>query len=323
MKALLLSLVFAAGAFAQTPAAPEPLPADVDAALAGMVNFEGSVTLGVTDMVTSVTPSIMPFGWTLLGLFGAYALLQTLLQGTMRSLAAYHYHPLATTVAYVTVLFRIAIGSLMMSFYMVPLPGVPFNFHNMFPYLAEALAKAVTTDLFKQVLGHFADAVHYLPPIGIFAVLPALLTMVVLLLIVLGQVGMTIMTAGSYAIVGVLTLCGPLLIPFYVLPGHDKKFWSWFDNMLAYSMYSFVGTAFIYVFCHSYMDFFLNLHGFGVGQWLVSVPYLALITVVFLWAMFKVPEITHLVFGGIGGVAQGFNNSLQSLVVWGVARAML
>jgi hypothetical protein len=108
-----------------------------------------------------------------------------------------------------------------------------------------------------------------------------------------------------------------------VLPGHDKKFWTWFDHMLAYSMYVFVGAGFIFIFCHSYLDFFSNLHGYTVGQWLVSVPYLMLITVVFLWTMFKVPEITHIIFGGIGGVASGFANALQSLAVRGIASALL
>jgi len=294
----------------------------VDRAVAVMVNFEGTVTSGVTDLVTTVAPSIMPFGWTLLGLFGVYALLQVLLQNTLRSLTTHFYHPLATIVAYVAVLFRVVIAGTMMTFYLIPMPGFSINFHQIFPNLAQALSKAVTADLLKQVLGHFADAVQFLPPVGMFQVLPALLTVLVLLLIALGQVGMTIITAGSYAIVGVLTLCGPLMIPFYVLPGHDKKFWTWFDNMLAYSMYTFVGTAFIYIFCHSYLDFFSNLHGFSVGQWLVSVPYLALITIVFLWTMFKVPEITHMVFGGIGGVAQGFANNLQSLAVMGISKAL-
>ena len=45
-------------------------------------------------------------------------------------MSLHHYNPLATTVAYVAVLFRIAIATLMMTFYMVPLPGLPFNFHQ-------------------------------------------------------------------------------------------------------------------------------------------------------------------------------------------------
>jgi hypothetical protein len=300
-----------------------PVPADVDKAISATVNFEGTVTAGVTDLVTAVAPSMMPIGWTLLGFFGAYALLMVLLQSVKGAAGSHYYHPLAGVVAYVSILFRIAVASLMLTFYLIPMPGMSINFHQIFPNLAMHLSNAITTNLLKQVLAHFGDAVHFLPPTGFLQVLPAMLTMAVLLLIGLAQVGMTIITAGSYAIVGVLTLCGPLMIPFYVLPGHDKKFWSWFDNMLSYSMYIFVGSGFIFVFCHSYIDFFTNLHGFSVGQWLVSLPYLLLITVSFLWVMFKVPEITHLVFGGVGGIAQGFANTVQSLAVRAVSESFL
>jgi hypothetical protein len=315
MKQLLLGIVFASVAFGQA------IPVDSDTAFAGTLNFEASVTAGVTDLVSTVAPSIMPFGWTILALFGVYALLQTLIQGTMRSLAMHHYAPLATTVAYIAILFRIAIAAAMLSFYMTPLPGVPFNFHQMFPFLANALSHAISTDLLAQVLTDFNNAIHYLPSAGMFEILPAILTISVLFIFALAEVAMTVITAGSYAIVGLLTLCGPLMIPFYVLPGHDKRFWTWFDNMLAYSMYVFIGTGFIFIFCHPYLQFFMNMHSYSISQWLVSVPYLLLITVVFLWTMFRVPEITHIIFGGVGGVAQGFASSMQSMAVRGIVAA--
>jgi hypothetical protein len=317
MRKLLLLIVFAPAAFGQGAI---PLPPDVDLAIAATVNFEGTITKGVTELVTSVAPSLMPFGWTLLGLFGAYALLQSLLQGAMRQFVSYHYHPLAIVVAYVAILFRIAIAAAMMGFYMVPIPGVGLNFHQIFPSLAQALSSAVTTDLLKQVMGDMNDAIHFLPAVGMFQVLPGLLTVLVLGTIALAQLAMTVITAGSYCIVGVLTCVGPLMIPFYVMPGHDKKFWNWLDNMLAYSMYVFVGACFIFVFCHSYVDFFANMKNYTVASWLVSLPYMLIITGAFLWTMFKVPEITHLIFGGIGGVAQSFSNAVQSAAVFGAAK---
>ena len=318
MKPLLLLILAASTALAA------PLvPPDADTAIAGALDFQGQVTAGVTDLVTAVAPSMMTFGWSLLALFGVYALLQTLLQGTMRAFSAHHHNPLTLMVAYVSIVFRIACAVAMMSFYMRPIPGVPFNFHQMFPYLANALSSAITMDLTKQVLTQFNDAIHYLPSAGMFEVLPALLTIVVILLIGLAEIGMTVITSSAYAIVGLLTLCGPLMIPFYVLPGHDKRFWQWFDNMLAYSMYVFVGTGFIFIFCHPYLQFFSNLHGYTVGQWLPTISYLLLITVVFLWTMFRVPEITHIIFGGVGGVAQGFANSIQALAVRAIVAAAL
>jgi hypothetical protein len=264
----------------------------------------------------------MTFGWTLLALFGVYALLQVLLQGSLRSMSSYHSHTLAMVVSYIAVLFRITACVVMLSFYSTPIPGVGFNFHQMFPALANALAGTISTALAQQVITAFNNALHYLPTAGIFDVLPAIVTIVVLILLGLAEIGMVVITSGSFAIVGLLTLCGPLMIPFYVLPGWDKRFWSWFDNMLAYSMYVFSGTAFIFIFCHPYLQFFANLQSYTVGQWLPQIPYLLLITVSFLWTMFKVPEITHLIFGGAGGVAQGFANTLQGLTVRAIVAAV-
>lgn len=309
--------------FAVNLSAAPPIPTDADTAIAGTLNFQGQVTAGVTDLLTSVSPSMMRFGWSLLAMFAAYALLKTLIQGTLRSLSSHHVNHMATTVAYVSVLFRILCASTMMTFYMRPLPGVPFNFHQIFPYLANALAAEINNDLLKQVITQFNDVIHYLPSAGMFEVLPAIITVIVLFVLALAEVSMTMITAGSFAIVGMLTLCGPLLIPFYVLPGHDKRFWAWFDNMLAYSMYVFVGTGFIFIFCHPYLDFFANLHSYTVGQWLVSLPYLMLITIVLFWSMFRVPEITHVLFGGVGGVAQDFASSLQGIAVRGIVAAAL
>ena len=102
-----------------------------------------------------------------------FALLQVL-QQHHAAVSTHHYHPLATVVGYVAVLFRIVIAAFDVEFfYMVPLPGLPFNFHQIFPYLANALAGAITTDLLKQVFAYFNDAVHFLPPVGMFQVLPA------------------------------------------------------------------------------------------------------------------------------------------------------
>ena len=142
MKPLILLILAASIAIA----AP-PIPSDADTAIAGALDFQGQVTSGVTDLVTTVAPSMMTFGWSLLALFGVYALLQTLIQGTIRAMSAHHHNPLALTVAYVSVLFRIACAVTMMTFYMRPLPGVPFNFHQIFPYLANALSSAITMDL--------------------------------------------------------------------------------------------------------------------------------------------------------------------------------
>jgi hypothetical protein len=308
MKRLCLLLVFGPVAFGQSTSS-------TDQAIAGGVDVMGSITTRVTDLVSTVSPSIMTLGWTMLGVFGVYALLQSLLQGTLRSMAAYHYQPLATVVAYVAILFRVVAATAMLGFYMTPIPGLGINFHQMFPRFGQALEHAITTDIVKSILQHFADIISHPPSIGIFAVLPAFVWVSVLMLVSLSMLGMTIITAGAVVIIGVLTVFGPLMIPFYVLPGHDKRFWSWFDEMFAYSMYGAVGAGVIFIFCGVYQDFFMNTPGYSAGQWLTSLPYFALIVLIFLPIMLMVPSITHKLFGGVGGIVQGMAGGMQALAV--------
>jgi hypothetical protein len=300
-----------------------PTPPDTDAAIAATVNFTGKLTEGITDLVTNVAPSMMTVGWVMLGLFGVYALVQTLLQHNLRSLSMHYYVPLAQVVAYVSILFRIVCAVLMMTTYMNAIPGIGLNFHQLFPAAGNALSKAVTADLLKDVITAANTAMHNTPTPGLLQVFPALISLSVLFNIALLEVGATVVTAGGLVIVGMLTLVGPLMIPFYVLPGWDKKFWTWIENMVAYSMYGFVGSAFVFVFMHVYIDFFTNLHGWSAGQWFLSLPYLILITAAFLWTMNKVPQIAHMIFGGVGGIAQGFMGALQGLAVRAVAAALM
>jgi hypothetical protein len=315
----LLTLFVLCGA-AELSAAPA-IPPDADAAIAGTINFTAAVTAGITTLVTTTVPAIMTFGWSLLALFGCYALLQVLLQGSMKMMSSYHPSGMAMAASYIAVMFRIVACVAMLSFYNTPMPGVGFNFHQMFPALANALASSISTANAQQVIAALNDAVHYLPTPGILDVLPSLLTIILLIIFGLIELAMVIITAGSYAIVGILTLCGPLMIPFYVLPGHEKRFWTWFDNMFAYSMYVFAATAFVYIFCNPYLQFFSNIHSYTVGQWLPQISYLIVITISFLWTMFKVPELTHLIFGGTGGIAQGFANTFQGVAVRAVMAA--
>ena len=317
-KTIALLLLCAPALLADVPGlSGVPLPKDVDTAIAGTVQFESKLTEGITMLVQQVEPQIMQLGWTLLGIFGCIALLNTILQSTLRNLASFHHPPLATIVACIAICFRIVIATLMMQFYVIPIFGA-ISFHRLFPFIAQTLSKAITTDTFVTVLGDFNAISSYLPTPGMFQVLPALVAIGLILTIALAQICMTVITAESFVVVGVLTLVGPLMIPFYVLPGQDQRFWKWIDNMLAFSMYQFIGSCFIFIFCNVYIDFFANLPGYSVMQWLVSIGYLLLITVVFAFAMFSVPTITHMIFGGMAGSASSFANALQGLVVKGV-----
>jgi len=284
---------------------------DADSAIAPTVDFGSKINEAVTTLVTSATPVMMPFAWTLLALFGAYAVLQTLLSSTLRSLSYHHFVPAATILSVVAVLFRVAVAAAML--------GAYTQFHRIFPELANGLTKTISTAELQEVFAFLNNISNKLPAVGMLEVMPGIIAVGVLGFAALSSYGLTLMTSMSHAIVGVLSIVGPLMIPFYVLPGHDKRFWNWVDKMLEYSMYRFVAACFAMLWAHVYLALFTSITTFSVGAWVVAIGSFILITLSTVYAAFKVPEITHMIFGGTGFVANGISNTAQGLVLKGVA----
>ena len=285
---------------------------DVDPAVAGAVDYGAKINEAVTTLVTGVTPPVMGFGWTMLAIFGAYALLKALLDAQLRALAYHHFVPAAVILPAVAVLFRVLIAAGLLGAY-TPL-------HQLFPNLANGLAKAVSIAEVKEVFSFVNDISNKMPPIGMLAVFPAVIGGLLLIFSAVTSFALSIMTTVSHAVVGVLTIVGPLLIPFYVLPGFDKKFWNWIDNMLAYSMYRFIAACFAMLWAHVYMALFNSITVFSIGSWVVAIGSFILVTLGCVFLAFKIPEITHMIFGGMGGLAADISNTAQRAVLARVAK---
>jgi type IV secretion system protein VirB6 len=120
--------------------------------------------------------------------------------------------------------------------------------------------------------------------------------------------------AFGFAAYGLFTLFGPLLIPLYLTRNFHSKFWGWVDNLIVFAMYRAVSAALTFVWLNVLVSFFDNtVNGdYSIGHWLALVPTLLMLTVSFAWAMFKIPALTSMLFGGAGAGAQGATDSLTS-----------
>lgn len=289
-------------------------PTDGDGgAVAATVDWGAKINEAVTTLVTGATPPVLGFGWTLLFILGVYTLLSTLLQSIQRTLSYHHFVPAAIFLASVSVLFRVLIAGLMLSFYSTPLPGLSINFHQIFPSLANGLTKTVTLAELTEVFTFLKDIVNKTPSVGILEVFPAIIAMHIVILAALTSFALTLMTAMSHIIVAVLSITGPLFIPFYVLPGHEKRFWNWLDNMISYSMMRFVAACFAMVFAHVYITLFNSITSFNVAAWISVLAQFILITLGAIFAAFKVPDVTTMLFGGFGGLASDIAGTAQAL----------
>ena len=143
----------------------------------------------------------------------------------------------------------------------------------------------------------------------------------VLLIIAVMSFVMFAVNAFGFIALGMFVLFGPLMIPLYITRNFKAKFWAWVDGLLVFSMFRAVSAAISFIFLHVLIGFFDNwvAGNYSLGHWLALLPTLLLLTGGFVYAMFSVPRITAMIFGGVAAHAQGVVDSLTSAVIAAVA----
>ena len=113
------------------------------------------------------------------------------------------------------------------------------------------------------------------------------------------------------------TLFGPLMIPLFITRNFKGKFWAWVDGLLVFSMFRAVAAAVSFIYLNVFIGFFDNtVNGdYSLGHWLALIPTLILLNGGLLWAMFQVPRITGMIFGGVASHAQAFTDTVVSTIV--------
>ena len=101
------------------------------------------------------------------------------------------------------------------------------------------------------------------------------------------------------------------MIPFYVLPRFDSKFWNWLDNLVVYSMYRFVAACFGFLWAHVYVAIFAAMTTFTVGAWMVAIVSFIIVTISCVFSALKIPEMTHMIFGGTADIANDISNTAR------------
>jgi hypothetical protein len=114
----------------------------------------------------------------------------------------------------------------------------------------------------------------------------------------------------AYIILGILTLLGPLFIPFFLVPRLSQFSWNWMQATLEYSFYRVIAAGVIWVASTamtSYMDTMIagdlsieNLSALA-GMFLFMLGAIA-------WTCFKVGPIVGSLFKGTADAAGGFGS---------------
>jgi type IV secretory pathway VirB6-like protein len=114
-------------------------------------------------------------------------------------------------------------------------------------------------------------------------------------------------------------LLGPIFIPFLVFDKLDWLFWGWLKAYLGFSFYKVIAAATMNVLSHVLTNYYIQL-----GQSIAdpstivqTLPLLILLVLVNVYILFKIPSMSHSLFGGGGGGHGGLTAALMA------ARAIL
>src|SRR5271170_6229451 len=126
------------------------------------------------------------------------------------------------------------------------------------------------------------------------------------LLALLAAIVSAIVAYGAIAAT-IIGLLGPIFIPFLVFDKLDWLFWGWLKAYLGFSFYKVVAAAAMNVLSHVLTNYYIHV-GQSVSDpatIVQTLPLLILLVLVNVYILFKIPSMSHSLFGGSGGHGGG------------------
>ena len=304
-------------------------------------DFKSFLDIALDGLTTAAGGEILTLGN---GLWGGLALIVVVLSGLKIAFSG-NIQPWE--------LIRVVIGLwipwVMLQFYTTTIPGMPFTFPGMISgggnWLHDLLigdgVYAMQTEIGNLIRSFAADfeaeyeegSVLGLLGSGIHAVMTAVAGWIVgistvLMLLLLAAITYAQVIWAQVAL-AILTILGPVFIPFLVFEPLAFLFWGWFRGMLTYSLYAVIAGAVLRVFSAVGISFVTTMGNASLTTQSLTDLGLTLLAVVPLFiagilASLKCGEIaTMLVTGGgaPGGGLLGMAASVGTMAATGGASA--
>ena len=218
----------------------------------------------------------------------------------------------------------------MLQFYMTTIPGMAFTFPGMIAaggnWLHELLIgdavyamQSELGNLVKSIVANLATQAQQgntfaLYTGGLHAAITAVVGVVMLIFVVFM---LCILAAVTYAQViwahialAILTILGPIFIPFLVFEPLSFLFWGWFRAMITYSLYAVIAGAVLRVFSAVGISYITTLGNANldmqslvdVGLWMLSVvPFF----IAGILASLKCGELASMLVTSAGAAGSG------------------
>jgi len=194
----------------------------------------------------------------------------------------------------------LAIAFSLLQFYNTPIPSTGLTFPQTVNETALQYSQAITTQLAENLMStlELTNASLETPSLtdldGIVDY--GLLTGILLLaeaaafgVMVFGHVGQ-----------GVALLVGPLFIPWIIIPKLSKIFWGWLTFFLTFAIYPIVAAAVLTMIGNAFTQQFSFAGNQGTLMQVLSLPVIFVVCVALIYAIFKIPALSHGLMSGVG-----------------------
>ncbi len=289
-----------------------------------MLSVLNQLNAQISLLISSTGPQLTTFAWFLFNAIAVGQLVIIVIRWELELMDNIHWPRLHVSEVFAFLIKLAVVGSLM-TFYSSPLPGFGISVHQLLPSIGQTLAGTVNQAGDVTMTNALNNAMVNVPMPGLFNPIEILTYASVLVVTGLFHLLMFVVTAFGFIAVGVLSITGQLMIPLLLTKNFARYFWGWVDMMFTYSMYPFIGAAFIYIFSNSLTNFFaLTLAGgLTFPQLVLAFPVMCVLLGTFAFSIFNVPQFASQHFGGAGATFAGMAGVAQKYLVSALEAAVL
>jgi hypothetical protein len=303
----LLSLPLSAQNGAGAAAAPIPVNS-------ANIDYIGSVTAAIDDLVTAGSPVFLTTGNELLTAIGVIMLVIYGLKWATHSASSHHPEFDFPGVIQFFALFLVA--EAMLRYYNVPLPWANSSFHQILPDTARQLAATIDLTGMDALLSRINSVVMTTERPGVTDPLMFLVYFTIMIDMIAIEGILFAVTILGFIAVGIGSVLGPIFIPWLIVPRLSWLFWNWIQFMLQYSFYRVVASALTFVWSTVLLKFFDNaVQGdYTLAHFLIMLVPLGMLNIGMIFSVFRITSFVSDLFKGTAAAGGGMVGSVATVI---------
>ncbi len=270
-------------------------------------------TNNLTNLTTQNGGALTQFGWTELSCISLFTLVNMVINWNTSTMTfRLHHHPVRAG-DLTHFLLKLIVCSLLLNYWVKPLPEASFGSKHVFSYIAQAMVAAFDQHSLDQLLQLLKNAGDGTSMPSFTAPVQILCYVLVQIMLGLASAILFVINCSAFILYGVTALFGPVFVPLLMTQTFKAKFFHFLDVLISFAMIRAVAAAFIYVWA-GFMNGFLQqtFNGnYSMDMWIANLIPCLMVFVAFIINMLFIPSMTQTIFGGAAGLVSSAQNAAR------------